>query len=593
MSVPNLRFAALISSALLASPFFCQAASWLPITDEERALTQSEIDPNAGAEVLYKSLLLDDEQPENSYREFYLRIKIYDERGAESLGKYRITYHTGSSRLGSHSARIVKADGSIREVGKAEFYEQNLQNERFGSVRARAFSFPELEAGDIVDIKYRINLLEYYYQPELFLTFQERWPLRRADVKVRPATWVDHFTYIKWMTSRCDSRGMKQNAKGFYELTVENFPAHIEEPHQPPEKNSVAWLLFYLAPNGKQGDDYWKSEGIKMYRLMNSRTKPGSQTKAALASALDGVSGDEEQRLQALYRYCVTEIPNATHSEPDMLTPKQRKEIDGNMTAEKILSQGYGNRKNINTVFCAMARAAGFDARLAALSSRDGYRFSKVLTSIDTTMKRRCIAVKLGEKWAYFDPGGKYPPFGELDWNEQGVAALIADKKNLILEAVTFGPPETSMQKGIATMELSEKGTLFGKVNFEFSGHYGVTFKRAIDGLTPKERVTFVKEAVEEIWPRASISAVEIENAASPIAPLKFSCDVSIVDYAESIGDRLFVQVNMFEESADPEFPTCFSRIQEAKTSQLKSSCRIISSSNSDFRSEGKAARLA
>ncbi len=161
MRVARHLYTSLITITLFVSPGL-EAAVWLPITEEERASTRCEIDPNAGAEVLYKYIEMDNEHPANSFNKYYLRIKIYDERGAESLGNYRILYDSNGAKLGSHSARIVKADGSVDEIEKSEFYDQNMRNDRSGSVRARSFSFPGLEPGDNVDIQYRINLGEYY-----------------------------------------------------------------------------------------------------------------------------------------------------------------------------------------------------------------------------------------------------------------------------------------------------------------------------------------------------------------------------------------------------------------------------------------------
>lgn len=540
------------ASLILSLPM--EGAAWEPLTDEERSSTQSEIDPNAGAEVLYKSIFMDGESPENSFREYYLRIKIYDERGAESLGNYRIVYDSNGAKLGSHGARIVKPDGTVDEIEKSEFFNQNIKNNRSGSLRSWSFSFPELEPGDIVDIKYRIDLNDYYYTPQLFVDFQEQWPLRRADIKVRPATWVTGNNYIKWMTSKCDSKGMKKDAHGCYNLSVGNFGASIDEPHQPPQEQDVAWLLFYVGGDGKLGDTYWKNEGSKLYRKMVGTTKPGKKVDEVVGSILDGISGEEE-KLQTIYRYCTTEIVNSLHGEPDRLSADDRKNIDSDMAAEKVLNQGFGSPVNVNTVFCALARAAGFDARMAAVNSRDGYQFSRPLASIDTIMRDRCVAIKLGESWSYFDPGGRYLPFGQLDWQNENVMVLIADKKRLELVPTPVSQADSSIQKSKAKLELSEMGTLWGKVAFEFSGHFDVAFKRALDGRSPQEQREFVKNVLSAQWPRAAVSAIEISNAANPLEPLTIACDINITSYAEAIGDRLFLKVNVFQESAEPEFP--------------------------------------
>lgn len=529
-------------------------ASWLPITDEERASTECPFDPDAGAEVLYKSMELDDEDPSNSYRHYYLRMKIYNEKGAESVGKYRMVYHTGSSKLGRHSARIVRADGSIEEVEKSEFYNENLKADRTSSIRAKSFSFPDLNPGDIVDFQYRIDLHEYYYSPELFLTFQERWPLRRARVRVRPATWVEGMGFIKWMTSKCNAKGMVRKSNGFYELDIGNFAANNDEPNQPPEKTNVAWLLFYMSPNGKTGDAYWKMESGKLHKKMESSTKAGKETKAVIQKILAGISEDEK-KLRAIYRYCVSDITNSLHGRPGQLTPEERKEIKSDMSAEKVLAQGYGNSKNINTVFCALARAAGFDARVAAVNSRTGYRFSKVLASINTTLKRRCVAIPDGDSWRFFDPGGKYLLFGRLDWQAQGVAALISDKKKALIHPIPFSKAADTVETNKAKLSLDEDGSLSGQVEFELTGHVGVEMKRDLDGKSPQKRRDMIRDALAEYWPGAAFDSIEISNVTNPFKPIRVTFELVSYPYAEIVGDRMFITVNAFRKSAEPEFP--------------------------------------
>ncbi len=534
---------------------FANAAVWLPITDEERAYTKSEIDPNAGAEVLYKSIESDDGTDVANMRKTYVRIKIYDERGVASVNQITISYSTRGSKLGALSARVVKPDDSVVEIEKGDFYDKMLQRDSQGSVKAKSFSFTDLSPGDIVEYQYRINLDENYYSPEVFVAFQERWPIRHANIRVRPSSGFGVGNYIKWMTSKCDSSGMDRKPDGFYELDVVNMPSHLDEPHQPPEKAGVAWLLFYLTGNSSSGDAYWKGEAQKLYRIMESQTKAGKEVKATLKTILEGVSDDEE-KLRKIYSYCVTEIVNARHGANRKLTPDDRKKIRGDMSAEKVLAQGYGSPRNINTVFCALARAAGFDARMAAVGDRTSYTFRKVLMSKERTLRASVISVRDGDQWQYFDPGGKYLPYGRLNWQNEGVSALIADKKKLELQVVGFSKVADSMEKRAAKLQLDEKGYISGKVEIELIGHYAVEAKRVLDNMAQQGRREHLEEGIRrELWPEANVSSMKMMNVMDPLKPLKISFELEPMPFADVVGDRIFLQTNVFRKASTPEFP--------------------------------------
>lgn len=356
------------------------------------------------------------------------------------------------------------------------------------------------------------------------------------------------------MTSKCDAKGMVKKGDDFYELEVGNFPADNSEPYQPPEKTNIAWLMFYMSPNGRTGDSYWKMEGANLYKKMDSTTKAGKRVKSVIKELLAGVSGEEE-KLEAIYDYCVTELINSVYGKSGELSPEERKEIKSDMNAEKVLAQGYGNPRNINTVFCALARAAGFDARNTALNSRTGYRFSKVLASLSTTMKRRCVAIPNGDSWRYFDPGGKYLAFGHLDWEAQGVVALVSDKKNVLIQSTPFSKSNDTVEKSKAKLTLDEKGSLTGHVEFELTGHTGINMKRVMDGMSPQKRKTFFKNAMNDEWSDAVIDSIEISNVTSPFKPIRIAFELKSFPYAEIIGDRIFLQVNPFRKFSEPDFP--------------------------------------
>ena len=66
------------------------------ITDEELSRTGCAIDPDAGVEVLYKSIEFDDDNGDANYRKYCVCVKICDADGARGTELNTISYSTNN-----------------------------------------------------------------------------------------------------------------------------------------------------------------------------------------------------------------------------------------------------------------------------------------------------------------------------------------------------------------------------------------------------------------------------------------------------------------------------------------------------------------
>ncbi len=71
-----------------------------------------------------------------------------------------------------------------------------------------------------------------------------------------------------------------------------------------------------------------------------------------------------------------------------------------------------------------MARAAGFDARIVYLASRDGAYFIQRLPD-ERQLNAMVVSVQLGGKEMFCDPATHFCPFGLLPWEESAARASV------------------------------------------------------------------------------------------------------------------------------------------------------------------------
>ncbi len=528
------------------------AEKWLEISPEDLAATECRSDPNAGAEVLYKKIEIDESSLENRYQFRYIRLKVYSEGAVDQQSKVDIFFSRVRTLTGL-KARVVKPDGSIHELDSADVHKQNAFRRGDIAVRKASFSIPNLAPGDIIEYQYRLYLAEGYYTPGLYVEFQEKWPIRKIEVRAKP------FTYgkagFKYITSRCDARTLKKGKDSFYEMEMVDLPAFPEEPYQLPDRDGKAWLQFFVVESIKEGDGFWKDQARKLMANTSSQVKPGSKVNAKV-KALSSGAGSRDELLAKLYEFCVTEIINSRHCEADELTADQKKKIKRNTPAEKTLERGYGNPYNIHTLFCSMAIAAGFDARIAAVSNRSRAHFTGALENMELALSNRLVAIKRGEEWRFYDPGGKYYQFGALHWKNEGGTALLADKKAAHFIKTELAAAADSRIKQEAEFELDEDGSLSGSVTATFFGHPNALLKQSLIRMSDDKREERIKEIIIEELPDSTIENLVIENITHPFKQAKVTFDVVVPRYAEKIGDRLFVQPSVFQKHSEPLFPS-------------------------------------
>jgi hypothetical protein len=213
----------------------------------------------------------------------------------------------------------------------------------------------------------------------------------------------------------------KKEKGGFQTATVTNMPAFHEEPMMPPEDSVRSWAMVRYS--GLAFLSYYILAGTLYYGL-DSFLKVDDQIKKKAAEITVGATTPEE-KLTKIFDWCRTNIKNTNDlnsgfSEDDIEKLKENKK------PSDTLKRGVGPGIDINLLFAALAKAAGFEPRIALLPDRGKLLFNKNEV-IPGALRPSNIAVKFGEQWRFFDPGLPYVEKGMLRWQEEGVDALLED----------------------------------------------------------------------------------------------------------------------------------------------------------------------
>jgi hypothetical protein len=340
----------------------------------------------------------------------------------------------------------------------------------------------------------------------------------------------------------------------FYKMTLTNVPAFREESKMPPENSVRSWVFLYYSEGDKlDANKYWKELGKRLYELSKEEMKVGDSVKAAVAGIIGNATTPEE-KLQRIYDFCRTKIKNVSDDASGM-TEEERSKFKENKSPADTLKRGMGTGSNIDMLFAALVKVAGFDARLALSGNRDDLFFTRDLANI-SFLGSSFIAVRVGEDWRFFSPAEMYTPYGMLGWPEEGQEALITDSKEPVWVATTVAKPEESKEKRTGKFRLLEDGTLEGDVAIEYTGHLASEKKEYNDDDSATQREQTLKDKVKAQMSTAELSDIQVKNVTDPVNPFTYSFHVRVPGYAQRTGKRLFLQPAFFQHGLSPLFPT-------------------------------------
>ena len=424
---------------------------------------------------------------------------------------------------------------------------------------AKTFTLPDVQVGSIIEYHFLDQMDENQLYSSHWILSEQLFT-KHAKFSLKPYSRASLRTIWQGLP-----KGITPTNGNPVRLEISNIDPFRSEDFMPPENELKARVDFlYSRSDEKDSVKFWKAEG----KLLNEgvenfvgKRKAMEQAVAEIAAASDS----PEVKLQKIYMR-VLQVHNTTLQVDKTEQEQKRAKEKENNNVEDVWKHGYGNGRQINWLFLAMARAAGFEANCVYLSSRNEY-FFQPRTMNPGQLNDDVVAVKLNGKDAYFDPAAGYAPFGFVTWDETGVAGLRLDKEGG--SWITTPIPESSSSQIArnADLKLSEDGTLQGKLKVTFSGLEALWRRVEERNEDAGSRKKFLEDQIKEYIPIGS--EVELSNKPewnSAATTFVAEYDIKVPGWASGAGRRVLVPTALFSntekhlfEHADRIHPIYFS----------------------------------
>lgn len=550
---PTLLFVLLVC---LFSTFSSALAGddWKPINPAELSLQSAAVEKDADAEALFWEVKIDDSGTRDLIFNHYIRIKVFTDRGREAQSRIDLPYgrlYRSEVKIQDIAARTIKPDGSIVELKKDDVFERTIVKGNGVKFKARSFAMPAVEAGCIIEYRWRevrLNADAHYIR----LQMQREIPVQHVKYFIRPYPYPG--LSFRSITFHGATAQFVKERDGFYSLSMSSMPPLIEESRMPPEDEVRTWILLYYTKDDKVvPEKYWPDYGKRFYEESKQWMKVNAEIKQ-MAATITAEAKSDDEKLQLIFNFCRTKIKNIT-DDASGLTAEDRKKVKENKSPSDTLKQAMGTGADIDLLFAALVTASGFDARIALAPDRSDLFFNKSLPEAYFVNPSN-IAVNVGGTWKFFNPGYNYIPSGMLRWQVEGLQALITDPKQPVWVDTPLSPPDKTRVKRHAKFKLLSDGTLEGDVRLEFTGHLAIERKEEYDADSDSEREENIKQELKARISTADLSNIKIENVTDHVKPFTYSFHVRIPEYAQRTGKRLFLQPAFFQYGVRALFST-------------------------------------
>jgi hypothetical protein len=559
-----------LALALFARALPAQDIASLPaLTPAELAMTDNPKQPGAPAAILYYAVDTDNQKSTETHS---MRIKVFRDKGKE-YANVEIPYLERYSQIDEIQGRTVAADGKVTPFDQQVFDREIVHAGRF-RYHARIFTLPNVQIGSIIEYTYRTHYKEkipdQYQHPGEYI-FERGFTYPAADWEVQHDLYLIHGRYTLLPVKGASvyhfgigirgdrpggpgpdllggggpGRDIFRRSDGRIQYDATDIPAFEEEEYAVPEADRRTRLYLYYAAGFYSPVYYWDSlahERAKDYDkfIGVKRSKVIDAEVARLVSPNDTA----EAKLRKLYdRAQQIRDVNSELSKTEKET--KRENLKENHNAQDVLEHGYAFTNEINLLFIAMARSAGFTAAPVLVRSRKSGLFREDYPNHEQ-LNAMVVMVVLDHKGVFFDPATRFCPYGLLPWDETSAGGIRLWPSG---PSIGFTPDPKSTEAVTRTegsLKLSEQGELTGVLHVTYEGQEALAERLWAMSLDESERREELEDAFKKRFAQtATVKLSGSDGWDKTGTPLRLDYEISIPSYAASAGRRTIVPLGV------------------------------------------------
>lgn len=467
----------------------------------------------------------------SSFRQY--AAQIVNDEGARLLRTYPITFDPDVQRVTIRAARVYR---NGRELQASESFEQQLGEPWYRiyyDTRAMIVVFPDLEPGDVVEMRYRVddvaerNRFRDYYGDLHY--FQGAHPSAQNDyVLVTPSARTFYTNTPTFPSGQVVAR--EEHVDGdtrILHFRAVDVPAIDQEEGMP----GMTEVAPYLHVSTYQS---WNDVGRWWWGLVHDQLQADESLRRTVQDLVRGAP-DNRTKVERIYRWVIdhTRYVGLEFGIHGFLPYR----------VSQIVQRGFGDCKDKASLLYVMLTEAGVDARMVLVRTRRNGDIAELPASL--AVFDHAIAY-VPELDLFLDGTAEFHGITEFPAMDQGVSVLVVGPNDVNYRRSPVLDPSHNHRHRELVATLDENGTarITGSdtvTGIEAPG-YRSTYQAA---ATRRER--FGRQ-MRSIFPGIEVANVRFENLDQYERPAIAIYEASVPRFATRDADGLRVGVSVLDD---------------------------------------------
>lgn len=421
-------------------------------------------------------------------------------KGVEKLGEYRnIVFDPGTQKLTLNEARVLKPDGRAipLEPRHAHLRDQATDYQVYDSEKLLVLSFPNLEVGDVIEVKWTTRGKTPEYEGHFFARYSfgyDQYPVVRDEFRLRLPRDLPlrHATAGARLTPAVHDEGEHR----WYHWRVADRSPLPRDADLPPREALRATLMVSTFPS-------WEEIGLWKERLRATCWDCTPAVRKVVAEVTRGLRTPQE-KARALTHWVRQRVRYVS------VTGARRAYVP--QTPAQVVANLYGDCKDQSQLLAVMLREVGLRARLVTLGVEgDGQIFADVPSPWGT---HAILLLTIDGKEHWIDTTATHAPWDGLPPESRDRVAYVTDGARLELMRTPPLPAAENRYEQHTRVWLRPDTTTISQRSYTYHGQAAVYRRSSWSEVPPGERRRQVAAWLLDSNSRSRLRSLSVDEAA-------------------------------------------------------------------------------
>jgi tetratricopeptide (TPR) repeat protein len=453
-------------------------------------------------------------------------LRALTARGVDMARVQSVQYSPDRQVVRVERARIFKKDGSIIE-SKSDG-ERSVSEPWYGlyyDVRARMVSFPQLAAGDVVELVTRTDDSGSNFFADYFgdFSYLQSTQVRRVSdyVLLGPAgrTFYAQATPLPGLKH---TEGRSQDGGTWQRWTAQDVPKLVPEPSMPGYSELLAYVHISTYKT-------WDDVGRFYWGLVKDQLRVTDDIRKAANEAVAGIpESDEQARIAAVYDFVVSRT-RYVGLEFGINSFKP-------YPVETILNRRFGDCKDKASLMHAMLEALGIDSRLTLLRMR---RLGELQNGPASLAVFNHAILYVPKYKLFLDGTAEFHGSSELPSDDRGADVLVVEPGgNSQFFRTPDASPADNTDETRMSAQLREDGSATLHVNAHARGTWTAELRRTYEPAAERKKRA-EEQLARAVLPNLKVTAIDVSDPHDIEKPFETKLEATANEFAHKSGRGL------------------------------------------------------